>query len=419
MKWDDNSIVYKLKEVINVINHFPTYKELGLVNKKDLSGAIQRRGGINKFRKLLGYEIIKHEVGYWTDEKIIEELNLIIKTIGYFPTQNKLQSLNRQELIGAISRHGGMNRFRSLMKIELPQRVRGYWTDKTIISELEPLIKIIGNFPNEMEFKKHKKNYLLRAIERNGGVIKFKILLGIKIDKVSKGYYNDETIVKEITPIYDRLGRFPTHNELMLMNRSGLSFAIESHGGYPKFKEMFGYTISMHEKYRSKLMSYIQKRGKISEKIVKQILIEYCHLHNILEPTYNVKFANGKIIEFVCNTSKRIGVDVTNTRRKQQISHKWRHKKYHEHLDELWIIVFSDSFTEENYILWNNESPDNVKIMSINTFLKELEYSLDSHTKNKINKYCSCTFHTKDELKNNQFTKLPELASDDEMNLFL
>jgi len=41
--------------------------------------------------------------------------------------------------------------------------------------------------------------------------------------------------------------------------------------------------------------------------------------------------------------------------------------------------------------------------MSIYNFLKELDYSLDEHTKSKIDKYNQCTFHTKEEFKNNHF----------------
>ncbi len=34
----------------------------------------------------------------------------------------------------------------------------------------------------------------------------------------------------------------------------------------------------------------------------------------------------------------------------------------------------------------------------INTFLKELDYSIDIQMQQKIDRYCRCTFHTKDEL---------------------
>jgi len=149
------------------------------------------------------------------------------------------------------------------------------------------------------------------------------------------------------------------------------------------------------------MSSYNARRGKSSEKIVKQILQDYCILHNLPEPQYNVKLTKGSILEFVCNTNKIIGIDVTNTKSQngKNIYKKWLKKDYHNYLDELWIVIFSNIFTESDYIKFNNDSPSNVKIMSIYTFLKELDYSLDELTKTKIDKYCLCTFHTKEQFR--------------------
>ncbi len=107
------------------------------------------------------------------------------------------------------------------------------------------------------------------------------------------------------------------------------------------------------------------------------------------------------VIEFVCNTGRSIGIDVTNTKNTngKSIRNKYRHKDYSKHLDELWIVVFSDVFTSQDYDLWNDESPENVKVMSIDEFLEELDYSADEATRCKIGKFCECTFRSKEELK--------------------
>jgi hypothetical protein len=104
----------------------------------------------------------------------------------------------------------------------------------------------------------------------------------------------------------------------------------------------------------------------------------------------------------LCDTGKKIAIDVVNTGLEQVIYRKWTKRSYHDYVDQLWIIVFNDVFTIENYDKWNKDSPPNVRIMSIDTFAEELNYTLDDSTKDKIEKYKICTFRTKDELMNKE-----------------
>jgi len=90
---------------------------------------------------------------------------------------------------------------------------------------------------------------------------------------------------------------------------------------------------------------------------------------------------------------------VTNTRLKEAVRRKWTHKDYYKYLDEFWVVVFSDSFKELDYIKWNDSSPDNVKVFSIYQFLEELDYSVNEQIKDKINKLEKCTFRTKEQFK--------------------
>lgn len=143
-------------------------------------------------------------------------------------------------------------------------------------------------------------------------------------------------------------------------------------------------------------MSYNVIRGKKSEKIVKAMIKEYCDKHNITFDC-NKKLSKGNILEFVCNTNKHIGIDVTNTENYETIRHKFMHKEYHKYLDELWIIVFGEFF-QEDYIKWNNKSPENVKIMTIEQFMEEIDFIADDIMSTKINMLNQCTFSTKQQL---------------------
>jgi hypothetical protein len=330
---DEDIIKEELKIIINNIEHFPTQHELSKYNSSILF-SVKKNGGINKFRKLLGYESF-YEKNFWSEEKIIEELKIIKEKLGHFPLYRELDI---RGFTHAIDKFGGLNKFRELLGYKLIHRPRNYWTIKNTQIELEILIKEINHFP---------------SIE-----------------------------------------------ELITFGRSDLIHAIAKNDGIVVFKKLLGYPILTNDKYISKLMRYSVIRGKKSESVVKNILIDYCKQHNLSEPQYNKKLATGNVIEFVCNTNKTIGIDVTNTKsNKRNILNKWLKKDYYKHLDELWIVIFSNTITEQDYIKWNNESPPNVKIFSIYNFLKELEYSLDENTKNKIDKYNQCTFHNKEEFK--------------------
>lgn len=399
-KWNDEIIVMQLTSIIKNINHFPSQKELKLMGRYDLLNAIFKHGGFTKFRQLLNHELPQKPSGYWTDETIISELNPIFLELGHFPSQKELEIIDKKHLLRVIQRHGGLCKFGKMFGYDYLNEYHGKWKDETIIDNLYSVIKInnLNHFPNALELTSFGRSDLLNAIYRCGGLNKFRELLGYDILKKPNGYWTDETIIKELDLVIIKdIGHFPSRDDLVAVNRQDLCSAITQHGGYPKFRKLLGYPISIQEKYKSDLSLYSNNRGRNTEKIVKKILQDYCTIHNIKQPSYNVKLSKGNIIEFVCNTGKQIGIDVTNTERKSVIYNKWTKKSYHNYLDELWIVVVSDSFTQYDYTKWNYASPNNVKVMSIHQFLEELDYSLDELMKNKIDKYCACTFHTKDE----------------------
>lgn len=123
---------------------------------------------------------MKKTHGYWTEEKVITDLEVIIKEIGHFPVDNDLRSLNRFDLRVAIEKHGGISKFRKLMDHEKKSSTIS-WTEKGVIEELESLIMNLGYLPTGPQLKKLKRGDLLNAINKYGGYIKFRILLSKKI----------------------------------------------------------------------------------------------------------------------------------------------------------------------------------------------------------------------------------------------
>jgi len=455
--WIDETIMIELKAIISDIEDFPTIGYIQKIKKSSLRNAIGRNGGINKFRQLMGYKYILSPKGYWTNEKVLSELNSIISKIGKFPDNKYLQSTNRWDLIGGIRKNGGLHKYYILLGYKPNQNPVGYWTEERCIEELQKIILNVGDFPLIPQIKATSIHGLIDGISNNGGINKFRRLLGYPILCQSIGYWTQEQIVNEIKEIMVVSNKFPTSNYLAIINRLDLQHAITKNGGYRLFRTLIGVdiphkvdgywtkentlkelqdiirqighfptqsdliTINRHDilggiqknggiipfmdlcgkplsylhELLSRRASYCSKRGKKSEDIVYDIMEIYCIKRGISLPIKNKTLSKSHRIEFVCNTNKTIGIDVINTKTKGNISRKWTKKEYHKHLDELWIVVFSDSFIKEDYIEWNNTSPDNVYIMNIDNFINELECDLDEATKNKIDSYKKCTFHSR------------------------
>ena len=403
--WNEETVISELKLVIKRLGHFPTRNELNELNKRGLTTAISRHGGFRYFREKLGHKLIKKHNGYWNDCKvIITELELVIEKLGHFPTQRELINIDRGDLATSILKNGGYNHFREKLGHEPIKKSKGFWDDVSIVDELKSIIEILGHFPTESELKNMKRGNLAGGINKGGGYPKFQKLLGYKSMKPD-AYWIEGTIINELSLITEKLSHFPSQTELNKMKKSDLSNAIATNGGIVHFRELLGFSVSLHEKYRSELMSYIGKRGKRSEELIKEIIIDWSIIHNKPSPDFNVKLAPGNVLEFICDFDKKVGIDVTNTKASisatvANISRKWKHKDYRFYLDELWIVVFTNILSSENYNELNIRSPEDVKVFSIDDFLNELDYSTGLCDTEKISKFKNCTFHNKDEMIN-------------------
>jgi len=237
--WNDETIIQELKQIISIIGHFPTHKELQKCGN-GISGAIIKYDGINKFREILGYEIIRKPSCYWTDDTIIEEIKLIIEEIKHFPTETELRSMNRYNLSSAISANGGIVKFRKLLGYDLLVKPSNFWTEENTINELKEIINKTNHFPTKNELISMNRYNLTSAVDKHGGLERFRKLFGYELLQKPNGYWTEETILKELKPICERLGNFPTRNDLVTINKTDLSAQITINGGYYKFSKLMG-----------------------------------------------------------------------------------------------------------------------------------------------------------------------------------
>ena len=401
--WTEKTVLFELEITIEELGHFPTQKELAKLNKGDLAASTSKFGGLNRFRDVLGYTQLRKPDGYWKEETIITELKYVIEKLNRFPKQTELKEMKKHDLSIAISKHGGINHFRDKMDFERLYKPDGYWTEDIIINELNSTTRRLGHFPTYSELTSMKKKTLLSAIAQHNGINFYREKLEYELTQKPAGYWNDETVINELNLLIEELGRFPSQTELIRLSRNDLLGAIHKYGGLTYFKEKTGFTISMQEKYKSELSLYLSKRGRKSEQLIREIITEWSNIHGKPSPDFNVKLSKGNVIEFVCDFDKKVGIDVTNTKASRNtafstISKKWRHKDYRLYLDELWIVVFTDVLSSEDYNELNKNSPNNVKIFSIEGFLDEIDHSIERCNKNEIDKLQSCTFHNKEEI---------------------
>lgn len=390
-------IINELRFIIDDLGRFPTQREIAkldktkvgcseLVGKSKLISKINQNGGINQFRKLMGYPLVNQP---WNEERAIKELSRLIKELGHYPATKELRSHSLRQYIS-----GKTNYYRRKLGYEVI-RIREVYSEEYIIDKINSIIKETGEFP-VLDLMKDEPYF--SRIFYYGGVNHFRKVMGYKL---SREQWNEEKFITELSNAVDEFGRFPTQTDLINKRNHSLLNAINNRGGFIKTRDDFSniFPDSVSKNYRSELMSYIGKRGANSEKIVKELITEWCYAHNLPQPEFDVKLSKGNIIEFVCESNSRIGIDVTNTKNRggHAIRHKWNRKEYHLHLDELWIVVFSDVYTEHDYFKFNKQSPDNVKVMSIEVFMEELQISVDKDLQLKIENYNTCDFHSKDD----------------------
>lgn len=231
--WNEQTVLEKLKEIIKIIGKFPTRDYLQTISP-GLPNAIFKYGGFNHFRTLLKCKIV--HITKWSDEDIIKQLKEVILEIGHFPSLLEMNALDKNQLCSAISRNGGLDWFRN--KLGFDDRCTR-WNDEEILKQIRDIIADIGCFPTQIWMKQNDRQDLLSALTKRGGSEKYKRLLGCKTWRRQVGW-NEESIAKELSNIADKINRFPNASDLKNMSRFDLLTAIYQDKGFDYFRNVFG-----------------------------------------------------------------------------------------------------------------------------------------------------------------------------------
>lgn len=145
------------------------------------------------------------------------------------------------------------------------------WNKDNITEELEKVIEKIGHFPTKNELLRMKKSGLSSTISDNGGVNYFREIMGYKLSK-----WNESNIVEELEKVIERIGHFPTRNELNEMKKSRLVYAMSNNGGLNHFRKKMGHEIICQtkghwddESYSGKIKNLQMLKRKEKDEIIK------------------------------------------------------------------------------------------------------------------------------------------------------
>ena len=101
-----------------------------------------------------------------------------------------------------------------------------YWNEESILKNLSKVIGELSHFPTSTEIKLSKHPGITGAIQRSGkGFAYFRDKLGF----APKGWTNDK-ILKDLSEICLELSHFPTCEELRQLKRSDLISSIRRSG---------------------------------------------------------------------------------------------------------------------------------------------------------------------------------------------
>jgi hypothetical protein len=176
----------------------------------------------------------------------------------------------------------------------------------------------------------------------------------------------------------------------MLANRFNASPYRAVENAYPgKFKK------EDFQSEKTKTLQYSLNVGKKTEEAFSEYIRNYCKNHKLgFKP--NEKAGSGRI-EFWCAGNKVTVIDITRATTKSTIINKWTKRDYHKdpRINEVWIVVNSNTFSDRDYEEFNRNSPDNVKVYPILELFNELGEQPERELRLLLEAYAMCRLHKK------------------------
>ncbi len=230
----------------NIWSEIPGQKRLIKLGRSNLAAAIIKyHGGFRKFRKSLGEKDREEQKpkGYWSLNNTISECEKVMKEKNWkiLPSGYLLRKSGYSSLAGAIEKNGGIPKFRKLFG---QNTTYDNWsTIESIIEYTKQIMEENGwnELPGQYTLTKMKYGAFVNAINKYyGGFRKFREILGQRQKKLVDGQWKDLEFTLNYTKnLIEKYGwqNLPNQNVLFKSGESGLVNSIRLyHGGFPAFR---------------------------------------------------------------------------------------------------------------------------------------------------------------------------------------
>jgi hypothetical protein len=209
------------------------------------------RGHLDSEREKIGKKAIK-PMGYWEVFQNVEnELRPIadnfISQYERLPSSKDLKKIGRDDILGAVTHHGGLNKTYEKLKYNIDVKPHGYWKNFTNLKkELDPIAKELGHFPNSTELRKMGRLELLTPITFHHGFHAVSERLGYSFNKPPKYWKDFDNVKIEIgkivTPFLEKENRLPKSKDYISMGRGDFLNGVQKyHGGLKNIYKKLGY----------------------------------------------------------------------------------------------------------------------------------------------------------------------------------
>jgi len=160
-------IIEKLQLVVDEIGEFPTMKRLVECGRGALSGQVQKTGGQNYYRRLMGFSPPVRPNNYWSLEQTLATLKERSAELGRLPKQKEM----KEGLANAVDKHGGINCLAQELGLTSKKKPNGWWTDERVVLDAlcDDVVPVLGHFPTARELEGIGRSDLANAISRSGG----------------------------------------------------------------------------------------------------------------------------------------------------------------------------------------------------------------------------------------------------------
>lgn len=181
-KWTMDYLKKELEPIIHKYKTVPSENELIKLGRGDLVVGIKKNGGFIKIKESLN---LKSSRKKWTEEKVLKELETLINQTKSFPTSKDLKELKRGDLLAGINSLGGLNLFRKKLGFGTSKQGRKSKTYSLneVIRQIEEVVDELGYFPSTNDLNKMNKGYLSSRVQTVGGFQKLRRIMGVELRK--------------------------------------------------------------------------------------------------------------------------------------------------------------------------------------------------------------------------------------------